>query len=64
MYIHLLNACWDGVHPSENHRGEAWAEGTPQSMLAGTPLCGGQVKIIIWVYTGDLDFFAGVPPLQ
>lgn len=57
-YIHGLNAAFIGVHPPQDAFGDCWPHGSPQATLAGTPICGGEIRIVIWVVTGDLEFFS------
>jgi hypothetical protein len=52
-----LEACAEGVHPAHDHKGRAWAEGSEEARLAGTPW-GGGVRAIPWICRGDLDQYA------
>ena len=56
-YIHQLNAAYLGEHAATDHRGNDWPDGSPQSVLAGTPLCEGKVRVVIFLITGDLEYF-------
>ena len=40
--VNMLNECYDGKH-----------EGGPWD---GLLLCGGKVRLVVWVVTGDLEF--------
>ena len=55
--IHLLNACYDGVHPHTDHLGVDWPTNSHQSQLAGQEICQGNVRVVIWGIAGDLGFF-------
>ena len=57
-YINCLNAAYDGVHPPTDHRGRAWAPGSTQEVLAGSPLCGGRVRIVVFAIAGDLEYLS------
>ena len=57
-YIHGLNAAYDGIHPAKNHLGRDWPIGSRQAKLAGTALCGGRVRVVVFTLTGDLEYFA------
>jgi hypothetical protein len=51
-----LRALFEGLWPSQNHRGEPWAAGTAEATLAGQPLAGGYFGVT-WLVKGDLDYF-------
>ena len=51
-----VNACFRGVHPEGDRNREPWRLGTTRHEKAGTPLCGGRVRIIVVAITGDLGF--------
>ena len=56
VYVHGLNAAFDGVHSTVDSHGNFWPDGSPQALLAGEQLCGGNVHVVIWNLVGDLDF--------
>ena len=58
VYVHGLNACHDGLHSESDVHGNMWPEGSPQSKLAGMSLCGGKVRLVVWILTGDLEFLS------
>ena len=49
--IHMLNACYEGKHNTHNHLQEPLG-----GHWAGLQLCDGQVRLIVWVVQGDLEF--------
>ena len=54
--MHGLNAAFDGVHPATNHLGLPWPAGSPQADLAGSLLCNGGVRVVVYTLTGDLEY--------
>ena len=56
VFVHGLNSAFDGRHYSKDVNDNPWPHGSPQYNLQGLPLCGGRVRIVIWVVTGDLEF--------
>jgi len=58
VFVHGLNSAFGGVHAMTDAHGNPWNAGSPQAALAGTPLCGGLVRIVLWILTGDLDFLS------
>ena len=49
-----LRVLFEGVWPSQNHRGEAWPVGSADARLAGQQLAGG-FSGVTWLVKGDLD---------
>ena len=47
-YVHQLNAAYRGEHAATDHRNKDWPDGSPQAALAGTPLCEGLVRIVMF----------------
>ena len=57
-YVHGINAAYHGVHSMVDMNREPWPETSPQAALAGQRLCDGQVRLVVWIVTGDLEFLA------
>ena len=45
-----------GYHPQVDFKGNPWPDDSREAQLAGTPLCDGEIHIIIFCITGDLEF--------
>lgn len=56
-WVHMLNHCYIGKHPTRDHRGLPWPAGSMEEKLAGRDLCNGLVRLAVWVHTGDLEYF-------
>ena len=50
-----LEACLEGVHPSTNHKGQAWAPGSNRAQLAGQALHPDGYFLAVFSILGDLD---------
>ena len=56
LVVHILNAAAKGLHPERDGNGIAWPTGSNTASLAGYPLCGGRVRLVVWAICGDLEF--------
>ena len=63
-YINLLNFAYDGIHAPHDHNGEAWLPGSTEADLAGRELCDGEVRIVIFQSTGDLEYLSNELPVR
>ena len=55
-WIHGLNAAFRGKHPPVDQFGHRWPPGSLEASRANRDLCGGHVRIVIWVLSADLDY--------
>ena len=54
-----FQACFLGVHPSQDHDGNAFKPGSMEEQLAGTPLCG-SLRFVLWNFLGDQEYLSNV----
>ena len=55
--VHFLNAGFDGVHPRKDHNNNEWTVSVNKS-LAGKPFCGGEYRLLVWICSGDLEYYS------
>jgi hypothetical protein len=52
-----FNSIFLGVHPSVDHRGDAWGAADPRAALSGTPLTPNGFFGVVHGVCGDMDYF-------
>ena len=56
MIVDLLNSARRGFHPAADCNGWAWPDGSNTLRPAGTPICAGKGRLVVWAVTADLDW--------
>lgn len=51
-----LQACCDGMHPSEDHKGNPFDANSVEAKLAGHPLTQENHRFVVWCLLGDLEY--------
>ena len=58
VVVHLLNALFEGRHPTHDHTGAPWPARSRQAAQAGKDVGAGGFFAVVWNITGDLPFLA------
>ena len=57
VVVHLLNALFEGRHPTHDHTGAPWPARSRQAAQAGKDVGAGGFFAVVWNITGDLLFW-------